>query len=67
MKLSEGIIIFIVSNLVTFAFGAGGMYFLIRQVRNQLNGVGKKVGKLQMVVLTFCPQEQREKIAGMLQ
>jgi len=54
-------------DLVTAALIAGGALSLLRQVKQQVNGLGRKVSKLQIALLTFCAEEDREKVAKMLQ
>jgi hypothetical protein len=58
---------------VSFIFGAGVAWGMLKQVRKDLNGLGartrmdadglgKKINRLEHVALAFCPEEQREKI-----
>ena len=42
------------------------MYFMIKQTRSHVNGIGKKVANMQLAMLTFCPEEQRSKMADLL-
>jgi hypothetical protein len=63
---SPEFVIFVLSEVIAVSVGAGGMWFLIREMRKQLNGVGRKYGKLQTALLVFCPEEKREKIADLL-
>lgn len=60
--------------LLNLAFFAGGAWFLIRQSRKDLNGIGRKVGQiavesdhrftvLAVVLLTMCEDEERDRIA----
>lgn len=62
-------------------FAAGGFYWTVRAALRQLtvdlNGIGRKMAELKeteaadyrritMILLTFCPPSQREKIAEFL-
>ena len=60
------VIIILVTNIISLAFGAGFMYFMIKQTRSHVNGIGKKVVNMQLAMLTFCPEEQRSKMADLL-
>jgi hypothetical protein len=60
------VIIILVTNIISLAFGAGFMYFTIKQTRGHVNGIGKKVANMQLAMLTFCPESQREKMADLL-
>ncbi|MGH9744734.1 MAG: hypothetical protein ACRD59_01320 [Candidatus Acidiferrales bacterium] len=63
--------------LLSLAFGAGGAYFLIKQSRKDVNGLGRKMNaeikrsqarwqNLSLALMFVCTEAQREKIAEML-
>ncbi len=64
-------------SAATLLFSAGGIYFAFRQLRRDVNGVGRKLNTLEekqrtearkilTVFLLFCTDQQREKIASLL-
>ena len=63
--------------LMTLAFGAGGAYFLIKQSRKDVNGLGRKVNaeisrsarrhqNISVALMLLASDEQKEKIADLL-
>jgi c-di-AMP phosphodiesterase-like protein len=59
------------------AFGAGGAYFMIKQSRRDVNGLGRKMNSeikrsqarwqnLSLALMTICTAEQRREIADLL-
>lgn len=68
----------ILVNLLTLAFAAGGAWFALKQSQKDVNGLGRKMGeqgktadarylRLSLAISTVCSDEQRIKIAEMLQ
>ena len=64
-------------HLLSFAFGAGGAYFMIKQSRKDVNGLGRKVhGEIRksssrhqnitLALMTLATKEQQEKISDLL-
>jgi len=64
-------------SLLCLAFGAGGVYFLIKQSRKDVTGLGKVVRgetkknnsrhqNVMLALMLLAPPEQREKIAELL-
>jgi len=48
------------THLVALVFGAGGGWFLLKQVRKDVNGLGQKFGRLQGEIETLKLQHARE-------
>jgi hypothetical protein len=62
---------------LTLAFGAGGAYFLVKQSRKDVNGLGRKVNaevkasarryqNVTVALMLIAPEAQREKVAELL-
>ncbi len=62
---------------LSIAFGAGGMYYLVRQSRKDVNGLGRKVNQeinraamrhqnLTVALMVLAPESKRERIAELL-
>jgi hypothetical protein len=62
---------------LTLAFGAGGAYFLVKQSRKDVNGLGRKMNaeikasslrhqNVAVALMLIAPEGQREKVAELL-
>lgn len=62
---------------LSLAFGAGGAYFLIKQSRKDVNGLGRKVNReisrssarhqnITLALMLLAPEAQKEQIANLL-
>lgn len=47
-------------------FGAGAAWAMLKELRRHVNGIGKKVNRLILLHLAFCPEDQRKAIAAFL-
>lgn len=47
-------------------FQAGILYAVIRYLRRDVNGIGKKLRKVIAAIILFVPESEREKIVRML-
>jgi len=63
--------------LLSLAFGAGGAWFLIRQSRKDVNGLGRKLGgeiersaarhhNVTLALMLAAPEEKKAEIARLL-
>jgi hypothetical protein len=63
--------------ILALAFGAGGVYFLIKQSRKDVNGLGRKVSRemtrsavrhqnVTLALMLLASEEQKQKIAELL-
>lgn len=68
---------YLLYNLLSLAFGAGGAYFMIRQSRRDVTGLGRKVNReisrsavrhqnLTVALMLMASEEQKEKLADLL-
>jgi len=51
---------------VSVVFSAGVAWAMLKQLRRDVNGLGRKVNRMKDAHLTFCPAEQRKEIAEFL-
>ena len=76
-KVPIDLIYLFVSNLVALAFGAGGVYFLLKQSRRDVNGLGAKISRelsrsavrhqnISLALMLLADQEQRDQIAALM-
>ena len=52
--------------VITLIFAAGGAWFLLKQTRRHVNGVGAKVNRLVMALMLIVPEEQKKDIAQLI-
>jgi len=52
--------------LVSGIFSAGVAWGMLKQLRRDVNGLGRKVNRLKDMNLAFCPPDQRREIANFL-
>lgn len=62
-----------ISTLLGLAFGAGGAWFLIKQSRKDVNGLGrrlnqevKKLDNIIVAVMLITPDEDKKDVARLL-
>ena len=64
--------------ITSAVFFAGGFFWMVKQYRRNLNGLGKRVTQLEksaeerylalcFALLVLCPAEKRQEIAALLQ
>jgi len=56
----------IILTLLTWAFFAGGAWFLLRQIRRDVNGLGLKVRNVGLAVQLSAPSEKKDEIARLI-
>jgi hypothetical protein len=57
----------IIIAAVSAVFGAGAAWATLKRMAKDVNGVGRKVNRLYVATLVFCPDEKREAIAKFLE
>jgi hypothetical protein len=52
---------------VTAIFAAGVAWAGLKQLRKDVNGLGRKFNRMERAIMAFCPDDKREKIAAFLE
>lgn len=56
----------LVVALLTVVFSAGGAWFVLRQVRKDCNGLGRKARTLEIALLLICPADRKDELLKFL-
>lgn len=56
----------VVMPLLSATFGAGGAWFVMKQLRKEINGVGSKTGKIVLYLSETAEGEARKRLTDIL-
>jgi hypothetical protein len=54
----------IVLAAVGAVFAAGGAWSMMKQLRRDVNGIGRKTHRIELITLMYCPEEQRKELGN---
>lgn len=54
----------LIISAVSAIFGAGVAWGILKQMRRDVTGIGRKMHRIEIVTLMYCPENQREKVGN---